>query len=77
MRYTPQAYSQCIRKVCENQGIPHWSPNQLRHNAATRLRKEFGIDVARAVLSHSSLSTTEIYAEIDLAKAVAAMERVG
>ncbi|TVQ57920.1 MAG: site-specific integrase, partial [Phycisphaerales bacterium] len=27
----------------------HWHPNQLRHNAATYLRKEFGIEAARVV----------------------------
>ncbi len=57
--------------------IPHWHPNQLRHNAATRLRKEFGLDVARAVLGHSSPVVTEVYAELDGAKAAEAMERVG
>jgi integrase len=31
--------------------IPNWHPHQLRHSAATRLRREFGLDVARAVLS--------------------------
>lgn len=54
-----------------------WHPNQLRHNAATRLRREFGLDVARAVLGHSSPVVTEIYAELDGAKAAEAMERVG
>jgi integrase len=29
-----------------------WHPHPLRHNAATRLRKEHGLDVARAVLGH-------------------------
>jgi integrase len=57
--------------------IPHWHPNQLRHNAATRLRREFGLDVARAVLGHSSPVVTELYAELDGAKAAEAMERVG
>ena len=57
--------------------IPSWHPHQLRHNAATRLRKEFGLDVARAVLGHSSPVVTEIYAEMDGAKAAAAMERIG
>jgi len=57
--------------------IPHWHPNQLRHNAATRLRKEFGLDVARAVLGHSSPIVTEIYAERDAGPAIAAMERIG
>jgi integrase len=57
--------------------IPRWHPNQLRHNAATRLRREFGLDVARAVLGHSSPVVTEVYAELDAAKAAEAMERVG
>ena len=57
--------------------IPHWHPHQLRHNAATRLRREFGLDVARAVLGHSSPVVTEVYAELDGAKAAEAMERVG
>jgi integrase len=54
-----------------------WHPHQLRHNAATRLRKEFGLDVARAVLGHASPVVTEVYAELDGAKAAEAMERVG
>jgi integrase len=57
--------------------IPDWHPNQLRHSAATRLRKEFGLDTARAVLGHSSPAVTELYAELDGAKAAEAMERVG
>jgi integrase len=56
---------------------PSWHPHQLRHNAATRLRKEFGLDVARAVLGHSSAAVTEIYAELDMAKASEAMGRIG
>ena len=57
--------------------IADWHPNQLRHNAATRLRREFGLDVARAVLGHCSPVVTEVYAELDGAKAAEAMERVG
>jgi hypothetical protein len=57
--------------------IPSWHPNQLRHNAATQLRREFGLDVARTVLGHSSPVVTELYAELDGAKAAEAMERVG
>jgi len=54
-----------------------WSPNRLRHNAATRLRKEFGIEAARVILGHSSESTTEIYAEIDNKKAADIMSKIG
>jgi integrase len=54
-----------------------WHPNQLRHAKATELRRELGLDTARAVLGHRSPQITEVYAENDLAKAAAAMERFG
>jgi integrase len=54
-----------------------WHPHQLRHSAATRLRREFGLDVARAVLGHSSPVVTEVYAELDSAKAAEAMGKIG
>jgi integrase len=54
-----------------------WHPNQLRHNAATRLRKEFGVELARIVLGHGSAFTTEIYAEADRAQAMEVIGRVG
>jgi integrase len=57
--------------------IPKWHPNQLRHNAATALRKEFGIEAARVVLGHRSALVTEIYAEADRGRAAEIMERVG
>jgi len=54
-----------------------WSPNRLRHNAATNLRRHFGLEAARVVLGHSSASTTEIYAERDLSAAAEIMRAVG
>lgn len=54
-----------------------WHPHQLRHNAATRLRRQFGIEAARVVLGHRSAAITEVYAEIDEAKAADIMLRVG
>jgi site-specific recombinase XerC len=50
-----------------------WSPNQLRHTVATKIRKNFNLEAARVSLGHSSASTTEIYAEqdMDLARSVA------
>tara|TARA_R110002111_G_scaffold55414_4_gene95295 strand:- start:856 stop:1071 length:216 start_codon:yes stop_codon:yes gene_type:complete len=54
-----------------------WHPNQLRHNAGTYLRKEFGIEAARVVLGHKSAGVTEIYAELDRAKAEEIMGKVG
>lgn len=54
-----------------------WHPNQLRHTAATRIRREFGLETAKAVLGHSSVVPTQIYAEQDLDAARRAMERLG
>ena len=54
-----------------------WHPNQLRHNAATRLRKEFGVELARIVLGHATAFTTEIYVEADRAQAMEVIAKVG
>ena len=51
-------------------GVPGWSPNQLRHAAATAVRARFGVEAARTTLGHADLSTTLIYAERDLELAV-------
>jgi integrase len=66
-----------VRRACIRAGVPPWHPHQLRHNAATRLRAEFGLDVARTVLGHASQAVTEVYAEADFAKARDAMSRAG
>jgi integrase len=49
----------------------------LRHNAATFLRKEFGLEAARIILGHRSAVITEIYAEQDQQKAFEVIMRVG
>jgi len=54
-----------------------WHPHQLRHNAATELRKEFSIETARIILGHHSTAVTEIYAEKDELEAIEAIMRVG
>ena len=55
----------------------HWHPHQLRHNAATFLRKEFGLETARIILGHRSSAITEVYAEMDQQKALEVIMRVG
>jgi integrase len=61
----------------EPQLLPSWSPNQLRHTAATELRKQFGLEEAQVVLGHANADVTQIYAERDLQKAVEIMREVG
>ena len=76
-RYTPGTYRNAIRRACKAAGVPHWHPHQLRHNAGTSLRREFGIEVAKAVLGHRVLTATVVYAEQDAEKAVRAVEQIG
>lgn len=76
-RYTTQTYHHAVRYGCARAAVPTWHPHQLRHSAATWLRKEFGLDAARVILGHTSASTAEIYAELDNEKARAVMQRVG
>lgn len=54
-----------------------WHPHQLRHAKATEIRREAGLDAARAVLGHRGPAITELYAELDIGKAAAVMERIG
>ena len=75
--YDTTTYRRAITRACRRAKVPRWTPNQLRHNAATRLRAEFGLDVAKSVLGHSRVETTQIYAEADQARAIRAMEDAG
>lgn len=54
-----------------------WHPNQLRHSAATEIRKQFGLEATQVVLGHSGANVTQVYAERDLEKAAAVMAQVG
>ena len=54
-----------------------WSPGQLRHTGGTLIRKKYGVEQAKILLGHSSLETTEIYAERDYERAAEIMRAVG
>jgi integrase len=54
-----------------------WHPHQLRHNAGTALRREFGIEVAKIILGHATLSATQVYAERDLDRAREIVREIG
>lgn len=63
--YTVSAYRRAISRACQVAGIEHWHPHQLRHTAATEMRKHYGVEAARAALGHAHVNATEIYAEVD------------
>lgn len=81
-RYTTESYAQAVhqgiaRANKAGAGVPHWSPNQLRHLAATEARDQADHDTAAAVLGHATPDTTAIYAEAALGKAAALAARIG
>lgn len=84
-RYQTSAYGRAIAKAIlkanaarpNEPPIPHWHPHQLRHTKATEIRREFGLDAARAVLGHRSPAITDVYAELDLGKAIEVAAKLG
>lgn len=57
-----------VRSACDRAGLPRVGAHRLRHTAATEmLRAGAGLGEVAQVLRHRSLSTTAIYAKVDLA----------
>ncbi len=76
-RYQRTSYTRAITRACRLAKIAEWAPNRLRHNAATELRKQHGLEGTRTVLGHSTTDMTEVYAEIDYDKARQIMRSSG
>ena len=90
--YTTQSYGKAVTYACLR-AFPfpdgtaeerafwraqyYWSPNQLRHTAATEIRKRHGLEAAQVILGHLKSSTTEIYAETDHSRGVEVARSVG
>jgi len=83
--YSRFSYAHAIRRALaransttgENALLPHWHPNQLRHAAATEIRRGFGLEAAQVVLGHSRADVTQVYAERDLRLAAEVVRRIG
>jgi len=87
-RYAPHSYYYAVRRAVEKANkdherhgsaarIPAWHPNQLRHSAATEIRKHFGLEAVQAVLGHKNMIVSEVYAEKNLALAAQVMQKIG
>ena len=63
--YTADSYRRAITRACDEAKVSHWHPHQLRHTCASEMRKQFGVEAVRALLGHSCVDTTELYAQID------------
>lgn len=57
--------------------MPYWTLYQLRHTAATNVRREMGYESAGATLGHTKMSATEVYAERNQGLADEAARRLG
>jgi integrase len=57
--------------------LPKWSPNRLRHTAATAIRKRFGLEAVQVTLGHATADVSQIYAERDLGLAETVMRELG
>lgn len=54
-----------------------WHPHQIRHTAATKLRKEHGLEAAQVILGHKTLTVTQVYAETNKQKAKEVIHKIG
>lgn len=64
-RYSTASYRRAVHRACDRAEMERWSPNRLRHAAATEIRREFGVESAKITLGHSNVMTSEIYAQRD------------
>jgi hypothetical protein len=75
--YRRHSYTRAINRACKRAGVVCWSPLQLRHTAATIIRRQYGLEAAQLVLGHSRADVTQLYAERDSAKAEQIIAAVG
>jgi integrase len=75
--YSTGTYDRAVLRGCRKAGVPPWSPNQLRHSAATRFRERFGLERTRELLGHQQTATSELYAEKSRRNAAAAALEAG
>ncbi len=76
-RYVKDSYARAIQRATKKLGIESWSPNRLRHTAATEIRRQFGLEAAQVTLGHARADVTQVYAERDLSLAERVAKEVG
>ena len=75
--YEVHAYARALARACQKAGIAKWHLHQLRHTAATEIRRQFGLEAAQVALGHARADTTQIYAERDFSLAAQVMLKIG
>jgi integrase len=77
LKYTPRTFRRAVERACTLAGVPAWHPNQLRHTAATEIRKRFGLEAAQVALGHAKADITQVYAERDQDLAARVAQEMG
>jgi integrase len=75
--YTRDSYKLAIERGCRKAGVARFTPNQIRHTYATRIRREYGLEAAQVLLGHSKADVTQIYAERNLTLASEIAKQIG
>jgi integrase len=75
--YDVRAIAHSVRRACIKHELECWHPHQLRHTVASEIRKQFGLDAARAALGHHGAAITSHYAELDAGKVVQVAAKLG
>lgn len=75
--YTVSSYRRAIEYACEKAEITVWNPYRLRHNAATEVRRLYGLEAAQVLLGHAHADVTQVYAERDIEKARSIAAEIG
>ena len=75
--YATCAYDLAITRAAKTVGVPHWTPNQIRHSHATAVRRQFGLEAAQVILGHSNANVTQIYAERNESLAADVASKIG
>lgn len=71
-------FKRYLKRAIEKQGVPHWSPYQLRHAGLTAIREVGGRDAAQAQAGHSDGAITERYTRKTLENAASEIvEKIG
>lgn len=70
-RYDTHSYGQAVeyaiaKAIKSGASVPHWTPLQLRHAAATEIRRKHGLEAAQVLLGHSRADVSQVYAARDL-----------
>ena len=68
--YDHTGLAKAIRRVCDANEIPRWTPYQLRHTACTMIEASSDVETARAILGHATVDTTAIYLHKDAKAAI-------